>query len=242
MPAAPEPGFASIDLVVSGGVAVVRFHSDGGPLEWDVTAHREAPLAFRAVREDPTVKAVVLTGTGDTWCTAIGGGGFEGVRRGDLWWEWTRALQYLLEIEVPVIGVLNGPGTIHAELPMIADIVLAADDASVADAVHFTAGTVPGDGVHLVWPYLLGPRRGKYFLLTGEVIGADELLRLGVVSEVHPRLTLHDRALELARELAGRPMELLRYTRELLNLVERDRLRVGLSHGLALENVLMLEK
>lgn len=160
---------------------------------------------------------------------------------GDLWWEWTRAVQHLLEIEVPVIGVLNGPATIHAELPMIADIVLAADDASVSDAVHFTVGTVPGDGAHLVWPYLLGPRRGKYFLLTGEVIEAQELERLGVVNEIHPRPALHARALELAHQLADRPIELLRYTRELINLEERDRLRAGLSHGLALENVLKLE-
>jgi enoyl-CoA hydratase/carnithine racemase len=39
----------------------------------------------------------------------------------------------------------------------------------------------------IVWPVLLGPNRGRYFLLTGQKLSAQEVLTLGVVNEVVPR-------------------------------------------------------
>jgi enoyl-CoA hydratase/carnithine racemase len=234
--------FANIELTREGDVVELRFHTRGGPLEWNVPAHRDTPTALATVAADPTVKCVIVTGTGDRWCTDLGPDGFAAAGRSRLGWEWARALQSLLAIEVPVIGVVNGPASIHAEVPVLADIVLAADDAWISDGAHFSRGVVPGDGAHLVWPYLLGPRRGKYFLLTEQRISAQECVALGVVNEIHPRASLHERAHQIADGFAARPIELLRYTRELLNLEERDRLRTSLvSHGLAAESVHMLE-
>lgn len=82
------------------------------------------------------------------------------------------------EADVPVIGAVNGPALIHAEIPLLADVVLAADTTVFADKTHFTRGSVPGDGVHLIWPYLLGPRRGKYFLMTAQEIASGRTRRL----------------------------------------------------------------
>ena len=85
----------------------------------------------------------------------------------------------LLEIEVPVIGAVNGPATIHAEIPVMSDIVLASQTATFQDAPHFPRGVVPGDGVHVVWPLLLGQNRGRYFLLTGQTLSAHRGNGLG---------------------------------------------------------------
>ena len=97
-----------------------------------------------------------------------------------------RCCENLLAIPVPMIAAVNGPALIHAELAVLCDIVLAASHAEFADLAHIPNGTVPGDGVHTVWPMLLGPNRGRYFLLTGERIGAEEARRVGVVGEVLP--------------------------------------------------------
>jgi enoyl-CoA hydratase/carnithine racemase len=115
--------------------------------------------------------------------------------------------------------------------------VIASDTALFADKTHFTRDSVPGDGVHLIWPFLLGPRRGKYFLMTGQEIDAHEALRLGIVNEVVPPDLLAHRSWELALEWSAKPLPLLRYTREALNIFEREHLgyTTGLSHGLALE-------
>ena len=103
-----------------------------------------------------------------------------------------RLLSALLDIEVPVVAAINGPASVHAELALLSDIVIASDDSYLQDAPHFRYGTVPGDGVQAIWPLLLGPNRGRFFLLTGQRISAIEAQQLGVVAEVHPRSELLD--------------------------------------------------
>ena len=146
---------------------------------------------------------MIVTGTGDAFCDDIDRESFAGRTAWEpIYWEGKRLLKCLLEIDVPVIGAINGPAFIHAEVPLLADIVVAADTAALADKAHFSTGSVPSDGVHLVWPYLLGPRRAKYFLMTNQEISASEALQLGVVNEVVPAAQVHERAWELARGLA----------------------------------------
>jgi enoyl-CoA hydratase/carnithine racemase len=230
--------YESIRLTRSDGITEVRFHTGDGPLVWNAVAHREAGAAFAEVAGDPDTKVVIVTGTGDAFCTEVDRSSFAGRTRWDpIWWEGKRLLKCLLDIDVPVLGAINGPALVHAEIPLLADVVVAADTTVLADKAHFSTGSVPGDGVHLVWPYLLGPRRAKYFLITNQELGAAEALQLGVVSEVVPAAQLMDRVWTLARDLAAKPLPFLRYTREALNIVERERLLAGLSHGLALEGV-----
>jgi enoyl-CoA hydratase/carnithine racemase len=149
-------------------------------------------------------------------------------------------LENLLAIPVPVIGAVNGPALIHAEIVVLSDIVLAADHAEFADLAHIPGGAVPGDGVHTVWPMLLGPNRGRYFLLTGERIAAEEARRLGVVAEVLPRADLMPRALELAGRLVQLPLPVLRNTRAVLTRNLRRRMSDELAYGLGAEAVAML--
>ncbi len=230
--------YRTVALTHSDGVCELRLHTEGGPLRWSATAHRELGEALAELGGDRSVKVVIVTGTGDAFCTRIDAASFAGQRGWEvIWWEGKRIIKGLLELDVPVIGAVNGPAFIHAEIPLLADAVIAADTAVFADKAHFLHGAVPGDGVHLIWPWLLGPRRGKYFLMTGQEIGADEALRLGVVNEVLPPAAVVDRAWELARDWASRPLPVLRYTREALNILERGQLlgNAGLSHGLALE-------
>ena len=63
-------------------------------------------------------------------------------------------------------------------------------------------GIVPGDGVHVWWPMVLGPNRARHFLLTGDEIDAAEAKRLGVVAEVVPHDQVLTRAWDIARTLA----------------------------------------
>ena len=99
---------------------------------------------------------------------------------------------------------------------------------------------VRGDGVHTVWPMLLGPNRGRYFLLTGQRLSAQEALRLGVVAEVLPADRLMPRARELAVQLAKLPTRTLRHTRQILTRHLRSRLRDELELGLAVEALAMI--
>jgi enoyl-CoA hydratase/carnithine racemase len=219
------------------GVLEVRLHTDGGPMVWSPTAHRELADAYGDIAGDPETKVVVLTGTGDSFIASMDTAAFmaAGLSWDVIWWEGKRLLTNLIDIDVPVIGVVNGPAHVHAEMVVMSDIVLAADTAVFSDAPHFAYGTVPGDGVHVVWENLLGTNRGRYFLLTAQTIDAHEAQRLGIVSEIHRADVVLARAHELAQGFASRPLSVLRYTRAALTMRLRRMLLDGLGHGLALE-------
>jgi enoyl-CoA hydratase/carnithine racemase len=222
------------------GVLEIRLHTNDGPLVWGDAAHSELPDIFTTVAADPENRVVIITGTGDRFIKDLDDswvGAMTPAKWSKIYSHGRRLLQRLLEIEVPVIGAVNGPATIHAEIAVLSDIVLAADHAYVSDAPHFRFGTVPGDGVHVVWSLLLGPNRGRYFLLTGQRLGAEEARRLGVFNEVLAKDEVLPRARVLAAELARQPDTVLRYTRDVLTQSIRRALFDGLSHGLAVEGL-----
>ncbi len=96
---------------------------------------------------------------------------------------------------------------------------------------------MPGDGLHVLWPEVIGEIRGRYFLLTGQRLSAAEAREYGAVNEVVRREDLLARAWELARQLAKQHPLTLRYTRMALSTRFRRRLRESLSYGLALEGI-----
>ena len=84
----------------------------------------------------------------------------------------------LLNIKVQVIAAINGPAWRHCEIPLLSDIVLASDTTQFQDSAHFMSGMLPGDGMHVLMPLLMGMNRGRYFLLTGQTLSAQEALSL----------------------------------------------------------------
>src|SRR6184192_4877073 len=194
------------------GVLQVTLHTDGQSLRWGFLPHSELPEAFHDIGADRENRVVILTGTGAEFSgprATPGTSSFPtrpSIERIDrIHWEGRHLLMNLLTIEVPVISAINGPAWRHSEIPLLCDIVLAADDVQFQDSAHFANGMVPGDGMHIIYPLLLGWNRGRYFLLTGQVLDAPKALELGLVNELLPRADLLPRAWALAEQLAQRP-------------------------------------
>jgi enoyl-CoA hydratase/carnithine racemase len=230
------PAWETVDVTKRDGIVQLRFHSDENSLVWSALAHREQYEAFAWLSMDRDTKVVILTGTAETYCAEIDVTSFAGLDWHELWWEGRHMLKSLDDIDVPIISAVNGSATIHPEIPVMADIVLASPEAEFADRAHFAVrDTVPGDGVNLIWGELLGPTRSKYFLLTGMAIGAVEAVRLGVVNEILPRDQLLNRAWELAEDLCRRSLPVLRYTKSALTVGFRQHFSDRLSHSLGVE-------
>lgn len=237
--------YRHIKLERTDRILQVTIHHEGGPSKWTSDPegiHAELGDAFYQIGHDRENLVVILTGTGDRFVTET----YAAERPADLgtaaYWdriykEGKDLLNNLLDIEVPVIGAVNGPAFIHAELLTMSDIVIAAENARFADKVHFPGGTVPGDGVHVWWLMLLGPNRGRQFLLTGMEIDAHEAKNLGVVAEVVPHAQLLPRAWEIARDLAKKDERVLRYTRVALTQHIKRRMLDDLGYGLQLEGM-----
>jgi len=233
--------FTRAALQREGRVLEITLHDgNGGSLVWDEPAHRELPDLFHAVGSDAENRVVILTGAGDSFCAAGDSSGFPSPLTSQSWdkifTEGRRLLENLLGIEVPIIAAVNGPATWHAELAVLSDIVIASEDMVLQDVAHFPYA-VPGDGVHTVWPTLLGANRGRYFLLTKQQIGAQEAKELGIVNEVLAKDAVLPRARELAQFLMTSDPLTLKYTRLALTQKLRRAVLEDLAFGLALEGL-----
>ena len=224
------------------GILTLRLHSNGGPVVYRSAHHHDWAHAFLDIAADRENRVVILTGTGDAFINESDWD--KPIVNAEIWeqinWEAKRVLNTLLDIDVPIIGAVNGPATIHAELAVLSDITLASETATFQDAAHIPNQSVPGDGVHIVWQELLGSNRGRYFLLTSQTLSANEALDLGVVNEVLPAERLMGRAMELAEQLAALPTLTLRYTRIAFTQRWKRLMHENLGYGLALEGLSIL--
>lgn len=222
------------------GVLDLTLHTEGGKLVFDGHTHEQFVELFHAVGEDRENRVVILTGSGEAFMDAISPEGFDfftpqGYDK--IFREGRKVLGNILDIEVPMIAALNGPVLLHSEYALLADIVLATPETVFQDKPHFDFGIVPGDGVHVLWPEVIGAIRGRYFLLTRQVLDAETAKAWGVVNEILPRERLLGRAHEIADGIAALPPLTARYTRIALTQRLRRVVEEGIGYGLALEGI-----
>jgi enoyl-CoA hydratase len=179
--------------------------------------------AVRTVADDPEVRALVVTGAGDTFSAGGDFGLIEQMQRDtDLRQATLRRSRTLfwslVALEIPVIAAVNGPAVgAGATLALLCDIVLMAEQAYLAEP-RVSIGLVPGDGSAIVWPLLAGIPAARAYLLTGDRIPAAEAHRLGLVHRVVAGNALLAEAMGLADRLAGLSPHAVRATKRALNL------------------------
>ena len=222
------------------GVLEVVLHTDGGTLSFDGYTHEEFVELFHQVGQDADNRVVILTGAGDAFIDRIDPAGFDFFTpRGydKIYREGKKVLANLLDIPVPVIAAVNGPTTVHSEYILLCDVVIATPETVFQDKPHFMFGVVPGDGIHSLWPHVIGSIRGRYFVLTQQTLTAKEAKELGVVNEIVSRERLHARAREIAAGIAKLPPLTASYTRVALTQPLRRLVDESVGYGLALEGI-----
>ena len=222
------------------GVLEVVLHTDGGSLIFNGYTHEEFVDLFHQINQDGGNRVVILTGAGEAFIDRIDAEGFDFFSpRGydKIYREGRKVLANMMDIPVPVIAALNGPTTVHSEYVLLADIVIATPDTIFQDKPHFAFGIVPGDGIHSLWPEVIGSVRGRTFVLTQQIIGAEEAKSLGVISEIVPRDALLLRANEIAGRIARLPPLTASYTRLVLTQKLRRIVDESVAFGLALEGI-----
>lgn len=128
-------------------------------------------------------------------------------------------LGLLPEHQTPIIGAINGAAvTGGLELAMSCDFLIASERARFADT-HARVGVVPGGGMTIRLPELIGMDRARRMSLTGDFIDAQTACAWGLVVEVVSHEGLMDRAREIASTIAAIPAENVRAVRRLYDEV-----------------------
>jgi enoyl-CoA hydratase len=181
--------------------------------------NRELRLAFchamQAMRADPEVRVVIITGAGRAFCVGLDlrelGTKASGIRdEGN-----ATFITVIDDMEVPVIGAINGFAiTGGFEMALACDIMIAAEEAQFADT-HARVGVMPGGGMSARLPRAVGIRKAKELSLTGNYLSAREAERMGLVNRVVPRDQLMSVAREMASQITGANQTIVRSMKQL---------------------------
>jgi enoyl-CoA hydratase/carnithine racemase len=198
-----EPEFTTLDLEVADGVATVTLDRPLVHNAFDPTMTQELAHVWQALRSEPDVRAVVLTGRGDTaFCTGIDRSSVEEFGLDPFTYEDPGKLigPKSAELWKPVVAAVNGIACGGAFYILgEADVIIAADHATFFDP-HVTYGMVAAfEPILLLRRMPFGEVVRMALAGSAERITAETAQRIGLVSEV----TAADDLLRTAQELAG---------------------------------------
>jgi enoyl-CoA hydratase/carnithine racemase len=182
--------------------------------------------------------AVVVTGGDRVFAAGADISEFGGSERArQIGGSFRRALDALAEIPrvtiAAVAGYALGGG---CELALACDLRVGSERAILGQP-EILLGIIPGGGGTQRLARLIGPSRAKDMILTGRHVDAEEAHRIGLIDRVVPHTELHDRALELAGQLARGPVVAHGLAKRAID----QGLDGGLAAGLDLEQQLFAE-
>ena len=203
--------YETLTLARADGVATLTLNRPEAFNALNIALGRDLFHAVLEVDDDPSVRAVVITGAGKAFCA---GGDVKGFadnldRIGALIKELTTylhgAVSRLCRADKPVIMAINGVAAGGGmSLALAGDVVLAAESARFTMAYSRIAATPDGSSSYFL-PRLIGLRRAMELYFTNRVLSAREAQEWGLITRVVPDGELDAAARTLARELAQGP-------------------------------------
>jgi len=234
----PGKGFKKILYEKEDHVAWITLNRPEAKNAQDPETREELTRAFDLARDDEEVYVIVITGAGETFCA---GGDITNFPQNPI--EFMdkiglqakgkkRPIELAREIPKPVIAMVNGPALgAGMELAMACDIVIASENAKFGQP-EIRVGLIPGGGGTQVLPRLVGEKRAKELVFTGNIISAQEAHGMGLVNRVVTADELRETVQELVDRLQKRSPLILKFAKMAIN----KSMEVPLSSGLAYES------
>jgi enoyl-CoA hydratase/carnithine racemase len=189
---------------VERGVAILTWNRPERRNSWSVPMEEEYFALLRRCTDDPEVRAIVVTGAGDSFCPGLDSIRLSEIATGavDTNPQAREPMTFPAAVPKPLIAAINGAcagiGLIQA---LLCDVRFAG--AGVKFTTAFARrGIMAEHGIAWLLPRIIGTGRAMDLLLSGRVFLAEEARELGVVNRVVPREEVVDAAVAYARELA----------------------------------------
>jgi enoyl-CoA hydratase/carnithine racemase len=216
-----------IQLQVLDGIATMHLNRPEKRNAVNDELRAELIVTLERIGADPTVRALVLTGSGKGFCA---GGDVEAMAKrlesppGEVGFNgWSRqqrthhAQSLLHALPVPTIAAVNGAAAgLGADLALACDFIVASTAATFAWAyVH--RGLIPDGGGLYLLPRRVGLSRAKELIFSGRKVDAEEALRLGIVDRLSSPDQLLSTAQAWAAELRRGSKTALALTKSIIN-------------------------
>ena len=228
----PDP---TVHFTKQGPVARLTLHRPRVINAFNIQMRDDLFYALEAVRDDPDVKSVLISGSGDRgFCagadlTEFGSAPSQTIARQV---RWERDIWGLfLHIPKPKVAALHGYviGS-GVEIACLCDIRLASEDA-IFRMPESALGMVPAAGGSQTLPRTIGLGPAMNMLMSNQVLDAPTALELGLLHRVVPRDELPDAAMQIAERLASAPTAVAAIKRAI-----SEGMDTTLPFGLALED------
>jgi 2-(1,2-epoxy-1,2-dihydrophenyl)acetyl-CoA isomerase len=224
-----DRGPVLLDLA-EGGIGHLRLNRPEAANGMSVPFLRALYDALMRCHGEPRLRVLLLSGEGANFCA--GGDVKDFASKGESLPDYLReatswlqiSITALMRLSAPTVAVVHGyaAGGGGFGLVCAADLVVAGESARFLPGAT-RAGMAPDAGVSVTLPRLVGLRRAMELVLTNPTLTAVEAHELGLVTRVVPDAELHERATELARQLAaGAPLALAASKRLLWDGVGRS--------------------
>ena len=179
--------------------------------------------ALEDAEKDSAARVVVITGSGKTFCV---GADLKFVKeeldslydQQEFFRFGNKTLMNAIEnLNKPVIAAVNGFALAGGfEITLVCDLVIASEEAFFGDQ-HINYGLVGPGGSTQRTPRLIGPRKAKEIIFTGERLSAGEAERIGLVNRVVPADELESATNDIAAKIAEKSPVALRIAKTLIN-------------------------
>lgn len=216
-------------LPVDAGVLQLRLNRPGQRNALSGELLRQVASVLVAAENDSAIRCVVVTG--DERAFSAGADikemqrdGFLAISHDARQSAWRTVEHFSKPMIAAVRGLCLGGGL---EFAMLADIIIAADDA-VFGQPEITIGIIPGDGATQRLTRVIGKSLTMKMVLTGEPVTAAELLQRGLIAEILPAEHVLDRALTLGKLIAKRAPVAARLAKEAVLAAYETTLSAGL--------------
>ncbi|MBT3363733.1 MAG: enoyl-CoA hydratase [Chloroflexi bacterium] len=174
----------AVNVVKTGGVAKITI--DRPPVNvLDIPTMKELNTALESVKDDPDVNVVVIDGKGKTFSAGVDVKDHTADKVDEMVRVFHQIFHNLAELPQPTVGVIRGAVLGGGcEVAVFCDMVIASENTKLGQP-EIKVGVFPPIAAFMI-PRLVGRKKALELLLTGDIVNAQEALRLGLVNQVVP--------------------------------------------------------
>ena len=203
----------------------------------NLEVRKEILKVLDIAEKDESLRALVITGAGDKAFSAGADVKMFQTMTSFIAKEYLKitkgASSRIEDFPKPVIAAVNGYAIGGGlEIAMSCDIIIASEDAKFGQS-EINIGIIPGVGGTQRLPRLVGIKKAKEMIFTGDLIDAKTALEIRLINSVVPKSQLMNAVEELVFKIASKSPLILKLAKEALN-----RSAAGLKSGLDYESTL----